>query len=87
MMPIVFEDRAWEDYTYWVETDKRILDRINMLIKECKRTPFSGLGKPEALRGNRSGFWSRRINGTHRLVYGIKDGRLHILQCRFHYDK
>ena len=74
MMPIVFEDRAWEDYTYWVATDKKILNRINMLIKECIRTPFSGLGKPEALRGNKSGFWSRRIDDTHRLVYGIKEG-------------
>lgn len=87
MMPIVFEPKAWEDYSYWVEKDRKILTRINMLIKECSRTPFSGQGKPEALRGNKSGFWSRRIDDTHRLVYGIKEGGLHILQCRFHYTQ
>jgi toxin YoeB len=87
MMQIVFEATAWEDYLYWVETDKSILKRINTLINACARNPYEGLGKPEGLKGNYKGFWSRRINDTHRLVYGVKDNRLHILQCRWHYSK
>ncbi len=87
MRAIVFEAEAWEDYLYWVETDKKILNRINTLINECSRNPFRGIGKPEPLKGNYAGFWSRRIDETHRLIYSIKDNRLHILQCRFHYTK
>jgi toxin YoeB len=87
MRAIVFEAEAWEDYLYWVETDKKILTRINSLITECSRNPFQGIGKPEPLKGNYAGFWSRRIDDTHRLIYSIKDNRLHILQCRFHYTK
>lgn len=87
MIPIVFEPGAWEDYLYWQGTDKAILKRINALIKDCAKSPFSGIGKPERLKGNYSGFWSRRIDAEHRLVYAVKDNRLHILQCRFHYSK
>ena len=77
---------ALEDYVYWQQHDRTMIKRINALIKEIARTPFSGTGKPEALRGNLSGFWSRRINDEHRLVYMIQDGRVIIVQCRYHYQ-
>jgi toxin YoeB len=86
-MELVWQTRAWEDYLYWQENDQKILRRINELIKDSLRSPFKGIGKPEPLKGNYSGFWSRRVTAEHRLVYAIKDQRLHILQCRFHYDK
>jgi toxin YoeB len=86
-MPIIFEPQAWEDYLYWFENDKPMLKRINRIISESAATPFEGIGKPEPLRGNLSGFWSRRIDDQHRLVYAVKDYRLHILQCRVHYSK
>jgi len=86
-MELVFQSVAWDQYQYWLEADKKILLRINELIKDTLRSPFRGIGKPEPLKGNYSGCWSRRINDEHRLVYAIKDKRLHILQCRFHYDK
>jgi toxin YoeB len=86
-MQLVWQSRAWEDYLYWQESDKKVLLKINELIKECLRTPFSGKGKPEPLKGKYSGFWSRRITDEHRLVYAVRDKQLHILQCRFHYDK
>jgi len=86
-MELVFQSVAWDQYQYWLEADKKILLRINELIKDTLRSPFKGIGKPEPLKGNYSGCWSRRINDEHRLVYAIKDKRLHILQCRFHYDK
>lgn len=85
-MDLVWQTHAWEDYIYWQESDKKILQRINELIK-AMRNPFKGLGKPEPLKGNLSGCWSRRINDEHRLVYFLKEGRIHILQCRFHYEK
>jgi toxin YoeB len=84
-MILSWDKDAWEDYLYWQQTDKSVLKKINELIKECLRTPFDGKGKPEALKENLSGFWSRRITGEHRLVYQVKDDRLHIIQCRFHY--
>ena len=84
-MSIVFMDVAWEDYLYWQHTDKLMLKKINGLIKEISRTPFQGTGKPEALRENLSGFWSRRINQEHRLVYKIDNETVIILQCRYHY--
>ncbi len=84
-MEIVFQTQAWEDYQYWLETDGKILQRINELIRDTKRSPFKGIGKPEPLKGDLSGCWSRRITDEHRLVYAIKEKRLHILQCRFHY--
>jgi len=84
-MEVVWQSRAWEDYLYWQSHDKRILKRVNDLIKDSLRNPFNGIGKPEPLKGNLSGFWNRRITDEHRLVYAVHDGRLHILQCRFHY--
>lgn len=84
-MKIVFVDNAWSDYLYWQQFDKAIVKKINTLIKEIKRTPFQGAGKPEALKENLSGFWSRRINQEHRLVYAVEKGAVIILQCRYHY--
>ena len=76
---------AWTDYIYWQSQDCKTLKRINRLIEAALREPFSGIGKPEALRENLSGFWSRRIDHTHRLVYAVDDERLTIIACRFHY--
>lgn len=84
-MDIYWEKTAWEDYLYWQVNDKKLLLRINTLIKECQRTPFEGAGKPEPLKENLSGFWSRRINSEHRLVYTVDDNILYIAQCRYHY--
>lgn len=84
-MNIVFTDRAWEQYVYWQAIDKKLLVKINTLIKQCQRTPFEGIGKPEPLKGEFSGWWSRRINEEHRLVYRPTDDGLVIAQCRFHY--
>jgi toxin YoeB len=84
-MVFSWDPHAWEDYLYWQITDKAALKRINSLIKECLRTPFKGTGKPEALKANYSGFWSRRITDEHRLVYKVFENRIHIIQCRFHY--
>ena len=84
-MNLSWDKDAWEDYIYWQQTDKGVLKRINELIKECLRTPFEGKGKPEPLKENLSGFWSRRITDEHRLVYRVEANRLHIVQCRFHY--
>ena len=82
---LAWTDHAWEDYLWWQSQDKKTLRRINKLIEEAQRTPFSGLGKPEPLRGNLSGFWSRRINDADRLVYSVSDELLIIIQCRLHY--
>lgn len=84
-MKIVFTDHAWEDYLYWQKVDKALLRKVNSVIKEICRTPFEGAGKPEPLKENLSGFWSRRINHEHRLVYKVDDGSIVILQCRYHY--
>ncbi len=84
-MKIVFAETAWEDYLYWQAQDRKLLLRINALIRECSRTPFEGTGKPEPLRGSLSGWWSRRITKEHRLVYRIDDEKLLIAQCRYHY--
>jgi toxin YoeB len=83
---ISFREQAWKDYLYWQEADKQILKRINLLIKDIQRNPFSGIGKPEPLKHQFSGFWSRRINDEHRLVYTFIDSELIIIQCRYHYD-
>jgi toxin YoeB len=83
---ICFRERAWQDYVYWQQTDKQILKRINLLIKEIERDPFSGIGKPEPLKHQFAGFWSRRINDEHRLVYTFTDNELIIIQCHYHYD-
>lgn len=80
-----FTDNGWDDYVYWSENDPNILKSINTLIEECKRTPFKGQGKPEQLKANLSGYWSRRITQEHRLVYMFSDGALFIIQCRYHY--
>ena len=84
---INWDFQAWQDYVYWQTNDKRIIKRINALIKDTLRDPFDGIGKPEPLKYEWKGFWSRRINEEHRLVYTIKDGQLIIAQCRYHYDK
>lgn len=77
---------AWSDYTYWQQQDRKTLKRINLLLQETLRTPFSGIGKPEALRENLAGFWSRRIDDTHRLVYTVNNDDLVIIACRYHYE-
>jgi len=84
-MRLLWEQTGWEDYQFWIDTDKKVIRKINLLIKECQRTPFEGTGKPEALRQNLSGFWSRRITGEHRLVYKVENDVLIIAQCRHHY--
>ncbi|MGM0620550.1 MAG: Txe/YoeB family addiction module toxin [Bacteroidota bacterium] len=84
-MKKLWHQSAWEDYLFWQKTDKKILKRINALIKSCERTPFSGIGKPEPLKNELSSYWSRRIDQSHRLVYKIENDTLTIIQCRFHY--
>lgn len=83
---LVFTAAAWDDYLYWQGQDKKTLKRINLLIQDAQRQPFTGLGKPEPLKENLSGFWSRRIDDTHRLVYTVQDGDLAIIACRYHYQ-
>ena len=85
-MKYIFVDESWEDYLYWQKTNKKTLKRINDLLKNISREPFSGIGKPEALKHKYKGFWSRRIDGEHRLIYQVKDNKIHIAKCRFHYD-
>ena len=84
-MKVVFSEKAWEDYLYWQKYDKKTLKRINELIKAITREPFVGIGDPEPLKFNWSGFWSRRITREHRLVYAIEDSNILIAQCRYHY--
>jgi toxin YoeB len=84
-MRIIFSSQAWEDYLHWQQTDKKILKRINDLIKAISRDPFDGIGKPEPLRHGLSGYWSRRINDEHRLVYKVEGEDLLIAMCRYHY--
>ncbi|MBW7862364.1 MAG: Txe/YoeB family addiction module toxin [Rhodocyclaceae bacterium] len=83
---ITFEDAAWDDYLYWQQTDKAMLRRINALIRDIQRDPFEGIGKPEPLRFNFSGYWSRRIDDEHRIVYKVIDDEVVIAQLRGHYD-
>jgi toxin YoeB len=90
-MNLVFSAHAWEDFEYWLEHDPDIAEKIRDLLRDIRRTPFHGLGKPEALRFDLQGYWSRRITGEHRLVYKVEGtkGRSQscfVLQCRFHYD-
>jgi toxin YoeB len=82
---LIFSERGWEDYLYWQAHDRKLLERINGLIKECLRTPFQGTGKPEPLRGTLSGWWSRRITQEHRLVYKMTEDGLWVAQGRYHY--
>jgi toxin YoeB len=84
-MKLIFAESAWEDYLYWQKRDKKILNRINMLIKDIKRSPFDGIGKPEPLKHALSGYWSRRINDAHRIVYSVKVDSIFIAQLRYHY--
>ena len=84
-MKLIFAEAAWEDYLYWQKTDKKILNRINTLIKDITRSPFEGIGKPEPLKHALSGYWSRRINDEHRIVYKINDDAVLIAQLRYHY--
>ena len=82
---LAWTDAAWDDYLYWQEQDKKTLKRINKLIAEIKRSPFEGIGKPEALQETLSGFWSRRIDESHRLVYAVEELRITVISCRYHY--
>lgn len=85
-MILIFVDESWEDYLYWQKTDRKILDRINNLVKDISRNPYSGLGKPEPLKYKYQGYWSRRITEEHRLIYRVVNDEIHIAKCRFHYD-
>ncbi|PMR72491.1 Txe/YoeB family addiction module toxin [Billgrantia endophytica] len=84
-MKLTFSEHAWEDYLYWQKSDKKVLRRINQLIKEIQRTPFEGIGKPEPLKHGLAGYWSRRINDEHRIVYKVTEDALLIAQLRYHY--
>ena len=86
MSDLLFRKEAWDDFLYWQATDKKTLKRINALLRDIGRDPFRGTGKPEPLKGDLSGFWSRRIDDTHRLVYRIKGDTIEILSCKGHYD-
>jgi len=85
-MNIKFTINAWEDYGYWQITDKKVLKKINDLIKDIQRNPSDGIGKPEALKYDLSGYWSRRIDHEHRLIYQVIENDLLIYSCRYHYD-
>jgi len=82
---LIFSDDAWDDYLYWQNNDRKIVERINKLIQDVKREPFSGLGKPEPLKHALSGFWSRRITDEHRMVYRVQADALLLAQLRYHY--
>ena len=86
-MKIVFSEQTWEDYQIWVVNDRKTLKRINQLIRDTARDPFSGVGKPEPLRHLLKGYWSRRINEEHRMVYCVKDDQLMLAQLRYHYER
>lgn len=82
---LAWTEAAWSDYIFWQTQDKKTLKRINKLINDLMRTPFEGIGKPESLKENLSGFWSRRIDETHRLVYAVSDRHITLIACRYHY--
>lgn len=84
-MILVWSSQAWKDYLFWQKMDRSKSKRINELLKSCMLTPFEGIGKPEALKGDLRGYWSRRITSEHRLVYTFKNDRLYIASCRYHY--
>ena len=84
-MKLLFADSAWDDYQHWLRTDRKMLERINKLIQETQREPFTGVGKPEPLKHALAGWWSRRINDEHRMVYRVQDSVLWIAQLRYHY--
>ena len=85
-MKYVFVDESWEDYLYWQKYDRRMMKKINELLKDIAKNPFSGIGKPEPLKFKYKGFWSRRINEEHRLIYRYQEDEILIAKCRFHYD-
>ena len=82
-----FTDEAWADYQYWIENDKKQLKRINMLIKDIDRNPYEGIGKPEPLKANLHGYWSRRIDSEHRIIYSIEKNQIVYISFKFHYEK
>ena len=84
-MKLIFSENAWEDYLYWQKIDKKILKRINLLIQDIKRSPFEGIGKPEPLKYDLSGYWSRRINDEHRIVYKVQNDAIFLSELRYHY--
>jgi len=84
-MILSWAEKAWEDYLFWQKTDKKVLKRINLLLKDIKRQPLEGLGDPEPLKHNWSGYWSRRIDREHRLVYQVSNESIIVVQCRYHY--
>jgi len=84
-MKYTFVDESWEDYLYWQQTNKKYVKKINKLLKDISRQPFTGIGKPEPLKFQYAGYWSRRIDGEHRLIYKVKDDEIQIVKCRFHY--
>lgn len=85
-MKYVFVDESWEDYHYWQKTDKKKLQRINELLRDIARQPFDGIGKPEPLKHQLAGYWSRRIDEEHQLIYTVRGDEILIAKCRFHYD-
>jgi toxin YoeB len=85
-MKFIFVDESWEDYKYWQKTNIKYVKKINDLLKDISRTPFTGIGKPEALKYKYKGFWSRRIDNEHRLIYAVRDDEILIAKCIFHYD-
>mgnify|MGYP000845815323 FL=1 len=86
-MGLLWEDRAWEEYLYWQTQDRKTLKRLNAIIRDIQRNPLEGIGKSERLKGNLSGWWSRRIDETNRIVYYEQNGIIHIASCRGHYEK
>ncbi|TDR76437.1 Txe/YoeB family addiction module toxin [Paludibacterium purpuratum] len=82
---LAWSDHAWDDYLYWQQKDAKKMEEINRLLEECKKDPFRGTGKPEPLKGSLTGFWSRRIDREHRLVYLPEDGNIYVVACRYHY--
>ena len=84
-MTLVFSENAWDDYQYWLRTDKKLLKRLNSLIRDIQRSPYEGIGKPEPLKHGLSGYWSRRVTDEHRIVYKVDDDALFIAQARYHY--
>tara|TARA_R110001606_G_C15061821_1_gene614862 strand:+ start:345 stop:605 length:261 start_codon:yes stop_codon:yes gene_type:complete len=86
-MDLIWSNDSWSDYLYWQKVDKKIVKRINELVKSCIRTPFEGIGKPEPLKGNLQNYWSRRITSEHRLVYKYENEKLFIASCKYHYSK
>ncbi|THV27659.1 Txe/YoeB family addiction module toxin [Glycomyces paridis] len=86
-MNLVWSEKAWDDYLYWQTHDKKLLKRINLLLEDIKRNGYTGLGKPEPLKHDLGGYWSRRIDAKHRLIYQVSEDHVHIARCRFHYGK